>query len=135
MCTKLRREVAPQLRSCSQCHFMKVYAVEPSCMHHPGQSSHVQAERYLPGVFLKYNSNAGYVNREAPDSEIAQPFSHYTFQDRSFGPGDLGFHGMWAFFRSHRCGTTRLCAKMQRQHGHQKACPVPQQLHHRALTL
>mmetsp|Transcript_183271 Transcript_183271/g.581143 ORF Transcript_183271/g.581143 Transcript_183271/m.581143 type:complete len:669 (-) Transcript_183271:304-2310(-) len=37
------------------------------------------AERYLPGVFLKYNSNKGYVNHDAPDSEIAQAFSHFTY--------------------------------------------------------
>ena len=68
---------------------------------------------------------------EAADSEVAQAFSHFTFQasrgkqmvlhlqgvhleidpqvvseDRSFGPGDLGFAGMRAFFRSHRCGIT-----------------------------
>lgn len=37
-------------------------------------------ERYLPGSFLKYNSNHGYVNPEAPDTEIAQAFSHFTFE-------------------------------------------------------
>ncbi|CAK9061303.1 unnamed protein product [Durusdinium trenchii] len=36
-------------------------------------------ERYLPGTFLKYNSNCGFVNMDAPDSEIAQAFSHFTF--------------------------------------------------------
>ncbi|CAE7586971.1 ak1 [Symbiodinium sp. CCMP2592] len=41
-------------------------------------------ERYLPGAFLKYNSNHGYVNEEAPDTEIAQAFSHFTF-DASAG--------------------------------------------------
>ncbi|CAE8716974.1 unnamed protein product [Polarella glacialis] len=38
------------------------------------------AERYLPGIFLKYNSNKGYVNREAPDSEVVQAFSHFTYR-------------------------------------------------------
>ena len=37
-------------------------------------------ERYLPGSFLKYNSNHGYVNPEAPATEIAQAFSHFTFE-------------------------------------------------------
>lgn len=37
-------------------------------------------ERYLPGLFLKYNSNHGFVNPEAPDTEIAQAFSHFTFE-------------------------------------------------------
>lgn len=40
----------------------------------------VIGERFLPGVFCKYNSNHGYVNFDAPDSEIAQAFSHFTFQ-------------------------------------------------------
>ena len=37
-------------------------------------------ERYLPGLFRKYNSNHGYVDLEAPDSGIAQAFSHFTFE-------------------------------------------------------
>ena len=37
-------------------------------------------ERYLPGLFRKYNSNHGYVDLEAPDSDIAQAFSHFTFE-------------------------------------------------------
>ena len=37
-------------------------------------------ERYLPGVFLKYNNNNGYVHQEAPNNEIAQAFSHFTFE-------------------------------------------------------
>ena len=36
-------------------------------------------ERFLPGAFLKYNSNHGYVNTDASDSELAQAFSHFTF--------------------------------------------------------
>lgn len=37
-------------------------------------------ERFLPGVFRKYNSNHGYVDPEVPESEVAQAFSHFTFQ-------------------------------------------------------
>ena len=37
-------------------------------------------ERYLPGDFVKYNSNNGYVNLQAADSEFAQAFSHFTFE-------------------------------------------------------
>lgn len=37
-------------------------------------------ERFLPGVFRKYNSNHGFVDLEVPDSEVAQAFSHFTFQ-------------------------------------------------------
>eukprot|EP00438_Fugacium_kawagutii_P027900 Skav231446 [mRNA] locus=scaffold1847:361475:366896:- [translate_table: standard] len=37
-------------------------------------------ERFLPGVFRKYNGNNGYVNPDVPDFEVAQAFSHFTFQ-------------------------------------------------------
>mmetsp|Transcript_152835 Transcript_152835/g.265600 ORF Transcript_152835/g.265600 Transcript_152835/m.265600 type:complete len:711 (-) Transcript_152835:100-2232(-) len=38
------------------------------------------AERYLPGAFLKYNSNNGYVGDScARHHEIIQAFSHFTF--------------------------------------------------------
>lgn len=37
-------------------------------------------ERFLPGVFRKYNSNHGFVDLDVPDSEVAQAFSHFTFQ-------------------------------------------------------
>ena len=43
-------------------------------------ASFMVGERYLPGVFVKYNSNNGFVNTDAPDSEIAQAFSHFTFE-------------------------------------------------------
>ncbi|CAE8676007.1 unnamed protein product [Polarella glacialis] len=43
-------------------------------------SKFMAAERYLLGVFLKYNSNKGYVDFEAPGSEIAQAFSHFTYR-------------------------------------------------------
>lgn len=37
-------------------------------------------ERYLPGNFRKYNSNHGYADLEVPGSEVAQAFSHFTFE-------------------------------------------------------
>ena len=43
-------------------------------------AKYMVGERYLPGAFLKYNSNHGYVNTEAPDTEVAQAFSHFTFE-------------------------------------------------------
>eukprot|EP00929_Paragymnodinium_shiwhaense_P003025 TRINITY_DN103403_c0_g1_i1.p1 TRINITY_DN103403_c0_g1~~TRINITY_DN103403_c0_g1_i1.p1 ORF type:complete len:1021 (+),score=109.16 TRINITY_DN103403_c0_g1_i1:71-3133(+) len=36
-------------------------------------------ELYLPGIFLKYNSNSGFVNPDAPCSDVAQAFSHFTY--------------------------------------------------------
>ncbi|CAE8724977.1 unnamed protein product [Polarella glacialis] len=44
------------------------------------RASVMVAERYLPGIFLKYNSNKGYDNRDAPDSEVVQAFSHFTYR-------------------------------------------------------
>eukprot|EP00929_Paragymnodinium_shiwhaense_P112476 TRINITY_DN80732_c0_g1_i1.p1 TRINITY_DN80732_c0_g1~~TRINITY_DN80732_c0_g1_i1.p1 ORF type:complete len:1469 (+),score=348.55 TRINITY_DN80732_c0_g1_i1:95-4501(+) len=51
--------------------------VEEDALHLP---DYFIGERYLPGIFLKYNSNRGYINEEAPHSELAQAFSHYTFE-------------------------------------------------------
>lgn len=40
------------------------------------------AERYLPGVFLKYNSNNGYINEGfARHHEAVQAFTHFTFAE------------------------------------------------------
>jgi len=51
----------------------KNYEREPRCF---------AAERYLPGVFLKYNSNNGYVaDAPLPHNEIVQAFLHYSFEE------------------------------------------------------
>ena len=39
------------------------------------------AERYLPGVFLKYNSNNGYVAEALPHNDTVQSFMHFTFEE------------------------------------------------------
>ncbi|CAE7370499.1 vwkA, partial [Symbiodinium pilosum] len=40
------------------------------------------AERYLPGVFLKYNSNNGYVaDAQLPHNDVVQAFLHFTFEE------------------------------------------------------
>ena len=44
---------------------------EPTCF---------AAERYLPGVFLKYNSNSGYVaDALLPHNDMVQAFLHFSF--------------------------------------------------------
>lgn len=46
-----------------------------------GEPRCFSAERYLPGVFLKYNSNNGYVaDVQLRHHEIVQSFLHFTFQ-------------------------------------------------------
>jgi len=92
------------------------------------------AERYLPGVFLKYTSNNGYVNDDVRHFDVVQAFTHFTFAssggcllvadlqgvardsevlltdpqvlsvEGQFGPGDLGGKGVRACLAVHRCG-------------------------------
>jgi len=61
-----------------------VYEVDPLQLL-PQQEPHVfAAERYLPGVFNKYNSNNGFVSNNGKSSgmahgEVVQAFAHFTF--------------------------------------------------------
>jgi len=104
---------------------------------------YVTAEKYIPGVYMKFNGNDGYVNTSKDTKDIANvvaAFSHFTFDqtegaelcvdiqgvgimwtdpqlhstDKTFGPADLGLDGMRRFFRSHRC--TDLCRELGLRH-------------------
>lgn len=45
-----------------------------------GESHAFAAERYLPGAFLKYNSNNGYIcERSLRHADAAQAFAHFSF--------------------------------------------------------
>lgn len=45
------------------------------------EPTHFAAERYLPGVFLKYNSNNGYVNQAPVEhNDAVQAFMHFTYE-------------------------------------------------------
>lgn len=83
-------------------------------------------EPFIPGKYAKYTSNAGHIG---PDSNLAQAFSHYTWQksegdlmvvdlqgvkktltdpqihsqEDRFGRGNFGSKGMDAFFATHTC--------------------------------
>ena len=100
---------------------------EPTCF---------AAERYLPGVFLKYNSNSGFVADALLHNDIVQAFLHFSFEEsggkfivadlqgvardkevlltdpqvlsltREYGPGDLGTTGYLRCLKAHRCGRT-----------------------------
>jgi len=100
---------------------------------------YVTAERYIPGSYVKFNGNDGYVNEdvEGEVGGIVAAFSHFSFDhtdgreicvdiqgvgctwtdpqlhtcQKSFGPADLGEEGMRRFFRSHSCSP--LCYAMQ----------------------
>ncbi|CAK9037391.1 unnamed protein product [Durusdinium trenchii] len=98
------------------------------------------AERYLPGVFLKYNSNNGYVADALLHNDAVQSFLHFSFEEsgghfivadlqgvaresevlltdpqvlsltREYGAGDLGTSGYLRCLRAHRCG--QACKKL-----------------------
>ncbi|CAK9059438.1 Alpha-protein kinase 1 (AK1) [Durusdinium trenchii] len=96
-------------------------------------------EPFIPGKYEKFTSNAGHISK---DSDLAQAFSHFTWEftagdimvadiqgggntltdpqihsqdiDR-FGRGNLATKGMNAFFLNHRCN--HICHTLQLQ-GH-----------------
>ena len=48
----------------------------------PNEPKCFAAERYLPGVFLKYNSNNGYVaDALLPHNDTVQSFLHFSFEE------------------------------------------------------
>ena len=88
-------------------------------------------EDYLPGNYIKYNNNAGWVaNDIAEQTLVAQAFSHFSYQytqgylmivdlqgvggfltdpqihcldEDKFGIGNLGYTGFIKFFLTHNC--------------------------------
>mmetsp|Transcript_3555 Transcript_3555/g.10166 ORF Transcript_3555/g.10166 Transcript_3555/m.10166 type:complete len:682 (-) Transcript_3555:35-2080(-) len=101
---------------------------------------YLTAERFISGNYVKFNSNDGWVNELAADEEggkAAASFSHFSFvtsggrelcvdvqgsglkwtdpqlhsRESTYGPGDLGVHGMRLFFRSHCCN--ELCRSLR----------------------
>jgi hypothetical protein len=99
----------------------------------------IGVEPYIPGTYIKYNNNGGYVNKEF--SATTQAFSHFTYQmtkgslmvvdlqgvnhimtdpqihsfhnsRTKFGKGNLGSKGMAAFFATHVCNDTCRLLKL-----------------------
>ncbi|OLQ06281.1 hypothetical protein AK812_SmicGene10445 [Symbiodinium microadriaticum] len=55
------------------------------------------AERYLPGVFLKYNSNNGYVaDAQLPHNDLVQAFLHFSFEEpfEALQAGELRYRAL-----------------------------------------
>jgi len=97
---------------------------------------HCSLEPFIPGKYEKYTSNAGYV---AKGSELAQAFSHFTWdfsggdmmvtdiqgvnasvltdpqihseKNLRFGRGNLGIRGMDRFFMTHTCN--KFCHQLE----------------------
>lgn len=108
-------------------------------------------EPWIPGKYEKYTSNAGHI---AKDSDVAQAYSHYTWEftngeimvvdiqgvgntltdpqihsldtDR-FGRGNLSCKGMDAFFMNHVCNDICRTLKLK-PHPHQPGS-IPQEPH------
>ncbi|KAJ0396069.1 hypothetical protein P43SY_008751 [Pythium insidiosum] len=70
-------------------------------------------EEYLPGAYVKYSNNNGFVGRETNyrlmvvdiqgvNDSYTDPQIH-TADGRGFGAGNLGTYGMEKFLESHRC--------------------------------
>jgi len=66
--------------------FVPTYTYEVTCDNAPCLDGghkiphHFCAESFMPGAFLKYNSNAGYVGDDAMSHyELVQSFTHFTF--------------------------------------------------------
>jgi hypothetical protein len=108
-------------------------------LHIPATDTWYCCERFIPGEYVKFNSNQGYVDRTPAGwcRSTPQAFSHFTFeisQGRSmvcdvqgvddlytdpeiqslvgtdYGEGNLGPKGMALFFRTHRCNA--ICAAL-----------------------
>ena len=88
-------------------------------------------ENYIPGDYVKYNNNAGWISNSIADQTLlAQAFSHFSYQysqgyliivdlqgvagyltdpqihclnGNKFGQGNLGYLGIVRFFLTHRC--------------------------------
>ena len=88
-------------------------------------------ENYIPGKYIKYNNNAGWISTNIADQTlVAQAFSHFSYQftqgyliivdlqgvggfltdpqihcldQKKFGKGNLGYIGFVKFFLTHNC--------------------------------
>ena len=88
-------------------------------------------ENYIPGKYIKYNNNAGWITTNIADQTlVAQAFSHFSYQftqgyliivdlqgvggfltdpqihcldQNKFGKGNLGYIGFIKFFLTHNC--------------------------------
>jgi vacuole morphology and inheritance protein 14 len=97
----------------------------------PSQNKFYYVENLIPGKYVKYNNNAGWISNSIADQTlIAQAFSHFSYQitegyliivdlqgvggyltdpqihclnGNKFGNGNLGYVGIIKFFLTHHC--------------------------------
>ena len=97
-------------------------------------------EEFMDGIFIKYNSNLGWVfkpkDKHFELNDLIQAFSHFSFHfskgkivivdiqgvknqmtdpaiqslEQAFGSTDLGRYGIYKFLRRHHC--TKICKKL-----------------------
>ena len=108
----------------------------------PHHNKYFSAENFIDGDYTKFNNNAGWIaNNLSEQSQIAQAFSHFSWQftkgylmivdlqglnslltdpqihclDRTkFGKGNLGYIGIVRFFMTHVCNS--FCKKLELIH-------------------
>eukprot|EP00607_Mallomonas_marina_P009750 CAMPEP_0182419184 /NCGR_PEP_ID=MMETSP1167-20130531/3590_1 /TAXON_ID=2988 /ORGANISM="Mallomonas Sp, Strain CCMP3275" /LENGTH=433 /DNA_ID=CAMNT_0024593867 /DNA_START=1279 /DNA_END=2580 /DNA_ORIENTATION=- len=62
----------------------------------PGRKRYLAAEKYIDGVFRKYNSNNGYADPSLDDSNLtAQAFSHFSYQHSLYEMAADHVHSSW----------------------------------------
>lgn len=119
--------------------FVKAFVVQIDDPAVAGGFRFVTAENYIPGRYVKFSDNNGWVNElaESGPAEVAGAFSHFTFdqtegaelcvdiqgvglswtdpqlhsQERVYGPADHGADGMRRFFATHVC--SKLCCELR----------------------
>jgi len=76
---KLRASGA--LKKAAALFFVPTFVYEAAEELSADEPKYFAAERFLPGVFLKYNSNNGYVSEELlQHHEVVQAFTHFSYE-------------------------------------------------------
>lgn len=132
----------PELHQILNVQFVQAHVIQVSDDTSDVGMRYVTAEKFIPGNFIKLNSNDGYVNLQVDTdlADLAGAFSHFTFdhtdgselcvdiqgverkwtdpqfhsKNQTFGPGDLGRTGMRRFFTSHTCSRFCVALKLRR---------------------
>lgn len=85
LCKSFALEFNSMLKLDKPIDFVVTTCVQPKS-HATSEDEHMFLEPYIPGEYIKYNGNNGYLHGDEshPFFDVAQAFSHYTFE-RSWG--------------------------------------------------